>query len=143
MRPDKMTTKAQEAVRAAADLASRRGNPELYPEHLIRAILEQDGGIGGPLAQKAGADPANIVRLFDAKIDAFPRVSGGAEPNLARRTLALLQKADDEARGLKDDFISTEHLLLAGAKVDKEIQGVLEKSGLTYDKLLAALGSKA
>ena len=141
MRPDKMTTKAQEAVRAAADLASRRGNPELYPEHLIRAILEQDGGIGGPLAQKAGADPANIVRLFDAKIDAFPRVSGGAEPNLARRTLALLQKADDEARGLKDDFISTEHLLLAGAKVDKEIQGVLEKSGLTYDKLLAALAT--
>jgi ATP-dependent Clp protease ATP-binding subunit ClpB len=141
MRPDKMTTKAQEAVRAAADLASRRGNPELYPEHLIRAILEQDGGIGAPLAQKAGADPANLVRLFDAKIDAFPRVSGGAEPNLARRTLALLQKADDEARGLKDDFISTEHLLLAGAKVDKEIQGVLEKSGLTYDKLLAALAT--
>ncbi|MFS8070115.1 MAG: ATP-dependent Clp protease ATP-binding subunit, partial [Byssovorax sp.] len=141
MRPDKMTTKAQESVRAAADLASRRGNPELYPEHLIRAILEQDGGIGAPLAQKAGADPANLVRLFDAKIDAFPRVSGGAEPNLARRTLALLQKADDEARGLKDDFISTEHLLLAGAKVDKEIQGVLEKSGLTYDKLLAALAT--
>ena len=141
MRPDKMTTKAQEAVRAAADLASRRGNPELYPEHLIRAILEQDGGIGAPLVQKAGADPANLLRLFDAKIEAFPRVSGGAEPNLARRTLTLLQKADDEARGLKDDFISTEHLLLAGAKVDNEIQGVLEKAGLSYDKLLAALAA--
>ena len=141
MRPDKMTTEAQEAVRAAADLASRRGNPELYPEHLVRAILEQDGGIGAPLVQKAGADPANLMRLFDAKIDAFPRVSGGAEPNLARRTLTLLQKADDEARALKDDFISTEHLLLAGVKADKDIQSVLEKAGLTYDKLLAALAS--
>ena len=141
MRPDKMTTKAQEAVRAAADLASRRGNPELYPEHLIRAIIDQDGGIGGPLVQKAGADPATLVRLLDAKIDTFPRVSGGAEPNLARRTLTLLQKADDEVRALKDDFISTEHLLLAGAKVDKDVQGVLEKVGLTYDKVLAALAT--
>jgi len=141
MRPDKMTTKAQEAVRAAADLASRRGNPELYPEHLIRAILEQDEGIGGPLVQKAGADPANLLRLLDAKIDAFPRVSGGAEPNPARRTNAVLQKAEDEMRALKDDFISTEHLLLAAVKSDREIQSVFEKAGLTYDKLLAALAT--
>jgi len=136
-----MTTKAQEAVRAAADLASRRGNPELYPEHLIRAILEQDEGIGGPLVQKAGADPANLLRLLDAKIDAFPRVSGGAEPNPARRTNAVLQKAEDEMRALKDDFISTEHLLLAAVKSDREIQSVFEKAGLTYDKLLAALAT--
>src|ERR1700722_1959978 len=66
MRIDKMTTKAQEAMRAAADLASRRGNPELYPEHLIREVLDQEGGVGGPLVQKAGADPAQILRLLDA-----------------------------------------------------------------------------
>jgi ATP-dependent Clp protease ATP-binding subunit ClpB len=134
-----MTTKAQEAVRAAADLASRRGNPELYPEHLVRAILEQEDGIGGTLVQLAGADPAELLRATNAKIDAFPRVSGGAEPNLARRTLTLLQKADDEMRGLKDEFISTEHLLLAGAKHDKEVQSIFEKAGLNHDKLLAAL----
>lgn len=141
MRPDKMTTKAQEAVRAAADLASRRGNPELYPEHLIRAILEQEEGIGGPLVQKAGADPANLLRLLDAKIDSFPRVSGGAEPNLARRTLTVLQKAEDEMKALKDDFISTEHLLVAAVKSDREIQSIFEKAGLTHDKLLAALAT--
>ena len=139
MRPEKMTTKAQEAVRAAADLASRRGNPELYPEHLVRAILEQEDGSGGTLVQLAGADPAELLRLTNAKIDAFPRVSGGAEPNLARRTLTLLQKADDEMRALKDEFISTEHLLLAGAKHDKDVQAILEKVGLNHDKLLAAL----
>jgi ATP-dependent Clp protease ATP-binding subunit ClpB len=139
MRPDKMTTKAQEAVRAAADLASRRGNPELYPEHLLRAIVEQEGGIGAPLLQKAGADPANVLRLLDARIDTFPRVSGGAEPNLARRTLTLLQKAEDEIKALKDDFISTEHIMLAAAKHDRDIQAVLEKAGLSADKLLQAL----
>jgi ATP-dependent Clp protease ATP-binding subunit ClpB len=139
MRPDRMTTKAQEAIRAAADLASRRGNPELYPEHIVRAMLDQEGGVGGPLVQKAGADPANLLRLVDAKIDAFPRVSGGAEPNLSRRALTLLQKAEDEAKALKDDYISTEHLLLAAVKTDREIQGIFEKAGLTYDKLLAAM----
>jgi ATP-dependent Clp protease ATP-binding subunit ClpB len=136
-----MTTKAQEAVRAAADLASRRGNPELHPEHLLRALVEQEGGIGAPLLQKAGADPANVLRLIDAKIDAFPRVSGGAEPNFGRRTLTLLQRAEDEAKALKDDYISTEHLLLGGAKVDREIQSILERVGLNYDKILAALAS--
>src|SRR6185369_3732367 len=139
MRLDRMTTKAQEAVRAAIDIASRRGNPELYPEHLLRAIVEQEGGIGAPLLQKAGADPSAVLRLADAKIETYPRVSGGAEPNLSRRALTMLQKAEDEAKGLKDDYISTEHLLLGGAKVDRELQGILEKVGLNHDKLLAAL----
>ncbi len=141
MRPDKMTTKAQEAVRSAADFASRRGNPELYPEHLVRSIIDQEGGVGGPLVQKAGADPANILRLLDAKIEAFPRVSGGAEPTLSRRVNAVLQKAEDEMKALKDDFISTEHLLLAASKVDREIQSIFEKAGLTHDKILHALAA--
>jgi len=136
-----MTTKAQEAVRAAADLASRRGNPELYPEHLLRAVIDQEGGIGGPLVQKAGADPANLLRQLDAKIESYPRVSGGAEPNLSRRALSVLQRAEDECKSLKDDFISTEHLLLGALKVDREIQGVFERAGLSYDKILQALTS--
>jgi ATP-dependent Clp protease ATP-binding subunit ClpB len=136
-----MTTKGQEAVRTAVDLASRRGNPELYPEHLVKAILEQDGGVGAPLIQKAGVDPTNLMRLLDAKIEGYPRVSGGAEPNLSRRALAVLQKAEDEAKTLKDDYISTEHVLLAAAKTDRDIQGALDKVGLTYDKILQSLAS--
>ncbi|XXX45084.1 ATP-dependent chaperone ClpB [Sorangium sp. So ce119] len=136
-----MTTKAQEAIREAVDSGSRRGNPELYPEHLVRAIVGQDGGVGAPLVQKAGADPAGLVRLLEAKIDTYPRVSGGAEPNLSRRSLAVLQKAEDEAKSLKDDYISTEHVLLAATKVDKEIQSIFERAGLSYDKLLASLAA--
>src|SRR5262249_50863390 len=81
------------------------------------------------------------LRLLDARIETYPRVSGGAEPGLARRTLTLFQRAEDEAKSLKDDFISTEHMLLAGAKVDREIQNVLERLRLNHDKLLAALAS--
>ncbi|WP_437316287.1 ATP-dependent chaperone ClpB [Sorangium sp. So ce385] len=141
MRIERMTTKAQEAIREAVDFGSRRGNPELYPEHIVRAIVGQDGGLGAPLVQKAGADPAGLLRLLDAKIDSYPRVSGGAEPNLSRRALAVLQKAEDEAKALKDEYISTEHVLLAGTKTDKEIQSIFERAGLSYDKLLASLAA--
>ncbi|MDI1480578.1 ATP-dependent chaperone ClpB [Polyangium sp. y55x31] len=134
-----MTTKAQEAVRAAVDLASRRGNPELYPEHLLRAVIAQEDGIGAPLLEKAGVDPGRVLQALDAKIDSYPRVSGGAEPSLSRRALGLLQKAEDEMKGLKDDFISTEHLLLAALKSDKDTSQLLERTGLNHDKLLAAL----
>jgi ATP-dependent Clp protease ATP-binding subunit ClpB len=139
MRIDRMTTKAQEAVRAAVDLASRRGNPELYPEHLLRAIVAQEDGIGSPLLAKAGVDPAKVLQGLDAKIESYPRVSGGAEPNLSRRALGLLQRAEDEMKSLKDDFISTEHLILAALKADKDTASLLEKTGVSYDKLLAAL----
>jgi ATP-dependent Clp protease ATP-binding subunit ClpB len=138
---DRMTTKAQEAVRDAVDFASRRGNPELYPEHLIRAVVTQDGGVGAPLVQKAGANLDDLVRALDARIDTYPRVSGGAEPQLSRRGVTLFQKAEDTAKELKDDFLSTEHILLAAAKNDREIQAVLEKVGLSYSKLLNALSS--
>jgi ATP-dependent Clp protease ATP-binding subunit ClpB len=134
-----MTTKAQEAVRSALDLASRRGNPELYPEHLLKAILEQEDGIGGPLVQKAGIDPSALSRQIDAKVEGYPKVSGGAEPSLSRRGLAVLQRAEDEAKALKDDYISTEHVLLASAKVDRDIQAMLDRVGLSYDKILQAL----
>nr|WP_284721628.1 ATP-dependent chaperone ClpB [Polyangium sorediatum] len=134
-----MTTKAQEAVRTAVDLASRRGNPELYPEHLLRAILAQEDGIGAPLLEKAGVDTGRVLQALDAKIDSYPRVSGGAEPSLSRRALGLLQRAEDEMKGLKDDFISTEHLLLAALKGDKDTSQLLERAGLNHDKLLAAL----
>src|ERR1700761_6376967 len=139
MRLDRMTTKAQEAVRTAVDAASRRGNPELYPEHLLLAIIDQDGGVGGPLLQKAGADPTNVSRALTEKIEGYPRVSGGAEPGLSRRALAVFQRAEDEAKSLKDDFVSTEHVLLAAARADKDSSALLERAGgITHGKLLKA-----
>jgi len=142
MRPEKMTTKSQEAFRDAVERASRRGNPELYPEHVLAAAFDQDGGVATPLVQKAGGDVAAIQKGLAARIEGFPRVSGGAEPGLSRRLLDVVRKAEDEAKALKDDFVSVEHYVLAMAKGEREIQALFEQNGgVTYDKLLRALAS--
>ncbi|MGO8993686.1 MAG: ATP-dependent chaperone ClpB [Polyangiaceae bacterium] len=142
MRPDRLTTKSQEAVRDALDRAGRNGNPELTPEHLLLAMLGQEGGVAHALFQKAGGDVDALTQALEAKVQALPRVTGGAEPGLARRTLEVFRKAEDEAKSLKDDFVSVEHFVLAMARHEREIQGVLERSGgLTYDKILKALAS--
>jgi len=141
MRSDRMTTKSQEAFRDALDLASRRGNPELLPEHLLVAALEQQEGVANPLVRKAGVDPHAVMAELSQRIESLPRVTGGADPQPSRRTLHVVQKAEDEARALKDEFISVEHLLLAAVRFDQDIQAVFRRVGLTYDKLLAALAS--
>jgi ATP-dependent Clp protease ATP-binding subunit ClpB len=134
-----MTIKSQEALRAAVDIASRRGNPELLPEHLLLAALRQDGGIAAPLIQKAGASTDALAKAFEERLESFPKVTGGAEPNLSSRGLKLLQKAEDEAKSLKDDFVSIEHFLLGAAKQDRDAQAIFDRHGIGYDKLLRAL----
>jgi ATP-dependent Clp protease ATP-binding subunit ClpB len=113
MRPERMTTKSREAFQSAIDRASRLGNPQVQPEHLLAAMLEQEGGIAAPVLQKAGVDVAALRAALAAKIEGLPRASGGAEPGLARQTLELIRRADDEAKQLKDEYVSVEHYLLA------------------------------
>jgi ATP-dependent Clp protease ATP-binding subunit ClpB len=140
MRPDRMTTKSREAFQDAIARASRAGNPELQPEHLLGAMLDQEGGVGGPVLQKAGADVAALRAAVTKRVDAYPRVTGGAEPGLSRRTLEVIRRADDEAKQLKDDYVSVEHYVLAMARHDREIQALLEQNGgLGYEKILSAL----
>ena len=139
MRMDRLTSKSQEALQSAAANASRRGNPELIPEHLLVAILEQDGGVGAALSQRAGADPAAFAKDLTARIDGLPKVSGGAEPSFGRRTVPLMNQAEDEAKKLKDDYVSVEHFLLAAVKHDKDVQAVADRHSLSYDKLVRAL----
>ena len=141
MNIEKMTTKAQEAVRTAFDLASRRGHPDVQPEHLGLALLEQADGIARPLVQKAGGDAQALADAFEALARKLPQVGGGAEPRLSRRTIAVVQAAEDAAKKMKDDFVSAEHLLLAAAEVDREFQGALENAALNRDKLLQALAA--
>ena len=143
MRPDRLTTKSQEAFREASDLAARRGNPELVPEHLMRAMLNQDGGIALPLFQKAGGDPPSLESKLDAYLDKLPKVGGSnAEPGLSRRTMDVLRKAEDEAKAMKDDFVSVEHIVLALAKQDREMAAAFEASGgVSLDRLMKAVAS--
>jgi ATP-dependent Clp protease ATP-binding subunit ClpB len=140
MRPERMTTKSREAFQEAIGRASRAGNPELQPEHLLAAMLDQEGGVAGPVLQKAGVDVAGLRAAVVQRVDAYPRVTGGAEPGLSRRTLEVIRRADDEAKQLKDDYVSVEHYVLAMARHDREIMGLLEQhGGVGYEKLLSAL----
>jgi ATP-dependent Clp protease ATP-binding subunit ClpB len=140
MRPDRMTTKSREAFQSAIDRAARSGNPQVQPEHVLAAMLEQEGGIAGPLLQKAGVDLDRLQAALGARIEGLPRVSGGAEPGLSRQTLELIRRADDEAKQLKDEYVSVEHYVLAALKHDKDLGTLLhQQGGLTYEKLLGAV----
>jgi ATP-dependent Clp protease ATP-binding subunit ClpB len=136
---DQMTTKSREALSAAMDMAVRQGHPELFPAHLLLAILAQKDGVGPALVERTGASVRALESEFRQQLEGLPKVSGGASPSLHRRTLALLNKAEDEAKRLKDDFVSIEHFLLAAAAQDKDLQAVFDRHGLSYDKLLRAL----
>ncbi|HMJ13114.1 MAG TPA: ATP-dependent chaperone ClpB [Polyangiaceae bacterium] len=139
MRMDRLTTKSQEAVRAAVDGAMRRGNPEVIPEHVLMAILEQDDGVGAPLVERVGAKPKALIQDLEQRVKALPQVSGGAEPSFGRRTLPFLNNAENEAKRLKDDYVSVEHFLLSAAKHDKDVQAIFDRHGISYDRLMQAL----
>jgi ATP-dependent Clp protease ATP-binding subunit ClpB len=121
--PDRFTIKAQEALAAAQRLAGARANPEVDPNHLLTALLEQEGGIVAPVLRRAGGDPEGVRRKANEALDALPTVSGEgtAAPAIGRGLSQALEKADEEARGMGDEYVSAEHLLLALAadpKVD-------------------------
>ncbi|HEY6560900.1 MAG TPA: ATP-dependent chaperone ClpB [Polyangiaceae bacterium] len=139
MRTDRLTTKSQEAVRAAIDGAMRRGNPEVIPEHVLIAILEQEGGVGAPLVERAGANPKALIADLEQRVRSLPQVSGGSEPSFGRRTLPFLNNAEDEAKRLKDDYVSVEHFLLSASKHDKDVQAIFDRHGISYDRLMRAL----
>jgi ATP-dependent Clp protease ATP-binding subunit ClpB len=115
MQADRFTVKSQEALAAAQRLAGARGNPEVAPAHLLLALLEQEGGIVVPVLRRAGADPERVRRRANEAADQLPTVTGQAvaTPALGSGLIDLLKSADDEARGMGDEYVSTEHLLLA------------------------------
>ena len=124
MQADRFTVKAQEALAAAQRLAGARRNPQVAPHHLLLALLEQDGGIVVPVLRRANADPEAVRRRANEALDALPTVTGDARRRARASTptlIELLQQADEDARGMGDEYVSTEHLLLALAadpKVD-------------------------
>ena len=115
MQADRFTVKSQEALAAAQRIAGSRGNPQLEPAHLLVALLEQDGGIVVPVLRSAGADPERVRRSANEALDGLPAARGEATqtPSPSQPTIQILNKADDEARGFGDEYVSTEHLLLA------------------------------
>jgi ATP-dependent Clp protease ATP-binding subunit ClpB len=139
MRFDRMTTKSQEAVRAGLDSAVRKGNPELIPEHVLVALLSQADGVGRPLVSRAGADPEALKADLAARLETLPQVSGGAEPSFSRRFTQFISRSEDQAKKLKDDYTSVEHMVLAATSGDSTLEAIFQKHKLNADKLLGAL----
>jgi ATP-dependent Clp protease ATP-binding subunit ClpB len=138
MRQDKLTVKAQEAIGAAQGEARRRDHQAIEVEHLVLGLLAQEEGIARPILDKIGADPARIVRAVEDELRTVPKVHGG-EPYPAHRLMKLLDRAEDEAKKLKDEYVSTEHLLLAAAAERTGAGEALRGAGATADRIRAAL----
>jgi ATP-dependent Clp protease ATP-binding subunit ClpB len=137
-----MTTKSREAFQEALARAAKLGNPEVLPEHLFGALLDQDGGVAAALVQKAGADVGALRQAVREAVDGLPRASGAAEPGMSRRLMEVVRGADDEAKQLRDEFISAEHYVLAMVRHDKPIAALLERmGGIGHERLLGALAS--
>ena len=141
IRWDKFTVKAQEAVQRANELASEHGNPELLPLHLLAALLEDKEGIVPPVLEKIGIGPQAVLSDIYRELEKLPKVSGGAQQaSLSPAANQLLERAFKEADNFKDEYVSTEHILLAitHAKNDAA-QQILARQGATYDAILKAL----
>ena len=110
--PERLTVKAGEALNAAVTLARRNGNPVLYDLHLLAALLEQDESIVVPVLQKLGASVAALREQVTRGIDKYPKQSD-AQPTMSRELNQVFDRAEDEAKALGDEYISTEHILLA------------------------------
>jgi ATP-dependent Clp protease ATP-binding subunit ClpB len=114
MQADRFTVKSQEAVAAAQELARTRRNPEISPPHLLVSLLEQEDGLVVPILQKLGADTAAIAARANEALAGLPKLSGeGEEPRMSANLAAVLRKAETEMAAMRDEYISTEHLLLA------------------------------
>src|SRR3989442_1164209 len=138
-RPDRLTEKTQEAIQQAQSLAQEAQHQEITPEHLLYALLQQQDGTVRPILQQIGVEPSRVEGELKAQLDRLPKVYG-AETYLGSRLRRLLDSASNEMERLKDEYLSTEHLLLAIIdETNSEGAKILQRVGVTREKVLEAL----
>ncbi|UZD62040.1 ATP-dependent chaperone ClpB [Brevibacterium sp. JSBI002] len=136
-----MTTRSREALQAAVNDVVARKNNQIEPAHLVAALLDQPDSLAATLLTKVGADPQAVLRSIESVISGFPTVSGStvSQPGLSRAGLEMVNLAQEEMTALGDQFVSTEHLLLAAAAGKDGAGEALRANGANRDALLAAL----
>ncbi len=138
---EKLTVKSQEAIQAAQGHATENGNPEVLPLHLMAALLEDHEGVVIPVLEKVGVPVEQLLSGVNAAIEKLPKVQGGAaQPGLSQALQKVLEQGFKEAENFKDEYCSTEHLLLALSKAKNDpVQMALQAFGATHDAILKAL----
>jgi ATP-dependent Clp protease ATP-binding subunit ClpB len=137
---DRLTVKSQEAVQAAIAHAAENGNPEVLPLHLMAALLEDREGVVIPVLEKVGVPVEQLLSGVNTAISKLPKVQGGGQPGMSAALQKILEQGFKEAEGFKDDYVSTEHLLLALSKAKNDpVQLALGALGGTHEAILKAL----
>src|SRR5260221_6582859 len=144
IRWDKFTLKAQEAVQKGVESASENGSPEVFPVHLLAAMVQDADGIVPPVLEKIGIGAEQVAAEVRKEIDRLPKVSGGGvqQAQLSQAAQKLFEQAFKEADSFKDEYVSTEHLLLAATQIKRDpAQQILAGLGATHEAILKALAS--
>ncbi len=137
---DKFTVKAQEALQATQEIAGRNGNQQMEPVHLLLALVEQPEGVVPGILQRLGTTPAAVSQEANKAIEALPKVGGSADQFISPALKEVFDQAFKETEQFKDEFVSTEHLLLAIAKKSNDPAGrILKRLGVTHDAILKSL----
>src|SRR5689334_23307780 len=140
MRLDKLTVKAQEALQTAQSLASERGHQAIEPEHVLHALITQKDGVVAPILAKLGARPETLTSQLEAALEKMPQVRGGTGQYLGERLRAMLERAEGLAGQMKDEYTSTEHLLMAMTEDRQGDAGrLLTAAGVTLEAIRRAL----
>jgi ATP-dependent Clp protease ATP-binding subunit ClpB len=141
MRLDKLTEKSREALLEAQHLAEQYTHPAVEPEHLLLALLVQEGGVVSSVVRKIGGDPQLLLQSLETDLSNLPRATGSSvQVGLSRNLNAILQEAESIAEAMKDDYTSTEHLLMAMAQPKAgRIRELLARHGIDYNAIMQAL----
>jgi ATP-dependent Clp protease ATP-binding subunit ClpB len=142
MRLDKYTQKAQAALLDAQSRAEQYGHATVDPEHLLLALLQQDGGVVPAVISRIGADITVLERAVEGALNSKPRAAGASmQVGFGKETTTILRDAEQIAGNMKDEYISAEHLLMAMASSHANVKTLLNRHGVDYNAILQALAS--
>ena len=139
MNYENFTIKVQEALQESSSIANKNDNAEITPEHLLLALLEQQDGLAAPIVERVGVSSVELANKTRELVNAAPKVSGAAQVYFSSSLQKILAHAEKEMSALKDQYLSTEHLLLAMSESDTSAGELLRKCGINHKAILDAL----
>ncbi|HVO74253.1 MAG TPA: Clp protease N-terminal domain-containing protein, partial [Ignavibacteriaceae bacterium] len=138
---NKLTVKAQESIQTAIEIAQNYNNQVIEPEHLLAALIQEKGNIADTILQKTGGNVNAIKVKINYLLENLPKISGAGVGNqqMSNSLAKLLDESSSEAKNLKDEYVSTEHILLALSKQEGKAGQLLRDNGISHDEILTAL----